>query len=89
MDELELGFITRSTWAPGIASDQCAFQSKLASIHSIIWVVNCICKYYSILQGWLTLGCDGLGLLLCCFKMLSLPLQKSHTLISCLLSKRN
>jgi len=45
MDESELGFITRSTaWAPGIASDQCAFQSKLASIHSIIWVVNFICK---------------------------------------------
>jgi len=88
MDELELGFITRSTWAPGIASDQCAFQSKLASIYSIIWVVNCICKYYSILQGWVTLGCDGLGSLLCCFNVKSpsdliLAIQKELTKHPC------
>jgi len=40
----------------------------LAEIYSIICVVKtCICDYYSIVQGAIELGCDGLGHLWYCF----------------------
>jgi len=59
-DGMEKGIILGCTWVPGLSADQCAFQSELAGIYSIVWMVNCLCSYYSLTLGQIELGCDGL-----------------------------
>jgi len=63
----ENGFIRGLTWVPGLPHDQCAFCSELAGIYSVIRMVNCLCNYYSVSKGAITLRCDGLGPLQSCF----------------------
>jgi hypothetical protein len=46
---------------PGSADAQCSHRSELAGILAVITNVNRLCKRFNILNGGLTIGCDGVG----------------------------
>ena len=44
---------------PGGPSDQSSFRSEVTGLYALCQMVWCLCKYYSIDHGHMTIGCDG------------------------------
>ena len=48
---------------PGFASDQSAYRSELAGLYAIVYVVETLIEVYGLVQGGVSIGCDGLSAL--------------------------
>jgi len=57
-----------SVVCPGGASDQSAYRSELTGLYVIMTVVNHLCEFYTIEEGSVEIGCDGLSALQTAFE---------------------
>jgi len=63
LTNLGMAKISGNVTVPGLDDEQGAFHSKLAGIYSTVCMVNHVCQYYSITNGNILFGCDGLSAL--------------------------
>jgi hypothetical protein len=54
--------------SPGTSTDHTSYRSELTGILSCVIFINKLCQFYTITQGSITLGCDGLSALDIVFK---------------------
>ncbi len=74
------GRIVGQVIAPGDSKDQSAYRSELAGIFSIMVIIEKHCYFYGILEGEITIGCDGLSALNRAFSVVSI-LDPSYNLL--------
>jgi hypothetical protein len=55
--------LTGSVVCPGTGEDQSAYRSELTGLYVIMTIINQLCQYYSITDGHVEIGCDGLSAL--------------------------
>jgi len=68
LQDSSMGAIMKGLTAiPGHTSDQCAYQSELGGIFSIVAMTDALCKYYNITTGKVHIACNRLGPLTQCF----------------------
>jgi hypothetical protein len=62
------GLLTGSVVCPGHSDDQSAYRSELTGLYLIMTIINQLCYFYSIEEGHVEIGCDGLSALQTAFE---------------------
>lgn len=55
--------LTGSVVCPGHSDDQSAYRSELTGLYVIMTIINQLCHFYTIEEGHVEIGCDGLSAL--------------------------